>query len=322
MSKPTTSNPTTQSFAREDLDNLDAAFGLIREWRIFLLARFADYTHHTDVYPVGGGTALDPVEDIFARTNAGYGHFTLPEGWYTTMCESLDTPDAAVTVQHIQSAGGPGNPLVRTYLLPLAFALGEASEANPEYAAYLRLRAKFEPTAPESLSEEARRAAATELARHARVALPASDMLDNPVLSDEVYAAALTDAARQTGGGQGDLFSRIHTLAKTLGLPARPSYPLSKKRVEAARVLFVQSRTDHSSDLPAREQYEALALPENRDKALLAYHTAITSLHQPHHGGLGDVRRQVYEAARILNLDTSSTAVAEARLRTENTKRP
>jgi hypothetical protein len=307
----------TPTFTREDLGGLADAHDLIRRWRTFLLARFADYTHHAEVTPVGGGAALDPIEDISARTNAGYGYYTLAQGWYESMVKDLDSEHAAVNVEHRISDDRGARPSVRTYRLPLTFAFNEATSDNPEYEAFLRLKAQFEPAAREGLDEEERRLAADELRGHARNQdNDPVQILTDPVLADSVYAQALAEANKQVGGGQGDLIRRIHAIAARLGLTQRPANPLSKMRVEAARVLAVQSRSGDDPQ-PSDEQIKALALPENRDRALLAYDKAITSLHQPHHGGLGDIRRMVYEAASALELDTSSAARAAARERVE-----
>lgn len=71
------------------------------------------------------------------------------------------------------------------------------------------------------------------------------------------------------------------------------------QRVEAARVLWVQSR----SEAEARAGNGAhLADPANREQAAQAYREALRRLHLPIHSGLGDVRGQVYAAAGVLGL--------------------
>lgn len=306
------SNP---AFGRADLDSLGAAHDLIAQWRTFLLTRFADYTHHAEVTPVRGGEALEPIEDVFARTNAGYGHFTLPDGWYAAMAKSIETDgeNAAVLIEHRVSGDRGMASTVRTYRLPLDFALGEATETNPQYATYLRLKAQFEPAPDGGIAAEERRTAAQNLlAEAADRDTDYTQILEDPAVADDMYRKALVKANREIGGGQGDLIRHIHSLAAKVGLPKRPSNPLNPKRLEAARVLAVQSRLGNDPQ-PTREQIEALALPENRDQALLAYDRAMGSLLL--RGGLGDIRGMVHAAADVLGLDTSFAERTAARQR-------
>lgn len=306
------------TFGRDDLTALSDAHALLDQWRTFLLARFAAYTRHTEVSPMGGGAALDPIEDPFARTNAGYGRFDLGENWVLNLL-AADAAHAAVTVKHVLSDDRGGGAIVRKYRLPLDFVFGEV-ERESKYEQYLRLKAEFEPgtgtdtpATSDPADPDGRYTAATEL-----VAMlpeegrpPALALLDDTDETfDRTYAAALARAAAADPGERDGMFSRIQSLAATLRLSHRTG--TTRQRIEAARVLAVQSRRAHES-APTAEQIEALARPENRDKALLAYDIAMTSLRRPEHGGLGSLRRDVYAAAEALGLDTSSQAIAAAR---------
>lgn len=308
----------TPSFTRDDVEALTAAHDLIEAWRTFLLSRFADYTHHAEVTPVGGAVALDPIADVFARTNHGYGHFTLPSNWYKRLIDALTTTDGAhdavVTVEHvISNERAPAT--VRQYRMPLEFVFNDASATNPEYVEFLRLKAQFESSPAAGINVEQRRDAAKDLIAEARDRdIDYTQVMEDPTVAEDMYAKALATASKEIDGAQGDRIRHIHTLAAKLGLPKRPTNPLNAKRREAARVLATQSRRGTEPE-PTRERIEFLALPENSDHALVAYDRAMESLMKPIHGGLGDIRHKVHDAAYTLGLDTSFAARAAARER-------
>lgn len=320
----TTPAPLPTLFSRDDLPALAQAHAVMEDWNRFLLTRFAAYTRYTDVTPMGGGSVVEPIEDPFARTSAGYGQYVLGSNWVKNLLDSGE--HAAVTVEHHLSDDRGGGATVRKYRLPLDYVFGDA-EHQERYEQYLRLKAEFEPDAPsDAASDDAaepvdpadpdgRYAAATDLINMLPEAdrPPALALLDATLPhGDEVYDAVLAQASQAATADERDaLYARIDALAAILGLPRRSAGSPNPRRVEAARVLAVQSRKTHEPE-PTATQIEELARPENRDKALLAYDTAITSLMR-HPGGLSDIRGQVYEAALTLGLDTSSQSIAAAR---------
>lgn len=79
------------------------------------------------------------------------------------------------------------------------------------------------------------------------------------------------------------------------------AHAISRERLEAARILWVQSRSSREA---ATGVGRHLANPENREQAAEAYREAKRRLYAPEHGGLGDVRYQVHDAARVLGLST------------------
>lgn len=320
----TTPSPTPERFTQDDLPALADAHDLIEQWRVFLLTRFAAYTRYTEVTPVGGGAALDPIEDPFARTNSGYGSFRLPPNWVRDLL-TVDGESAAIVVEHHVSGDRGVSGTTRQYRMPLDFIFGDV-ERESEYAEYLRLKAKFEPGATNAqqpasadpvdpADPHGRYAAATDLISMLpeKERPPALALLDDTRSdAEEVYAAALLRADASDVAERSSLIARIHALAAVLNLPRRSVGPVTAERIEAARVLAVQARKGNEPE-PTSERIESLARPENHDEALLAYERAMTSLRQPHHGGLGDIRHKVYNAARVLGLDTSADAIARAK---------
>lgn len=73
----------------------------------------------------------------------------------------------------------------------------------------------------------------------------------------------------------------------------------ARRRREAARYLWVQSRNQTEA---AAGGWERLTAPANRAEAAAAYREAMRRLMLPVHGGLGDVRFKVHEAAKVLGL--------------------
>lgn len=124
------------------------------------------------------------------------------------------------------------------------------------------------------------------------------EMLADPRVAAAVYASALSVASHQQGvSSLGDIRA-LHAHAATLGLtrPHTTGPKQPKARLEAARVLWIQSR-------PQSERTgngEHLADPANRGEAAEAYRMALNSLVM--RAGLKDIRRSVHDAAYALGL--------------------
>lgn len=143
----TTDNQSTpvRRFTATEMVDVIAARNLLSDFERFLLDRFAAYTRFTEVYDTKD-RRVDPIEDPFARTSAGYGHWRLGRNWLDTMMQGGDTETAGVVpVEHYLSEDrGGGGSVTAKVEVPVGFVFGDY-EQERDFAEYLRLKAIFEP---------------------------------------------------------------------------------------------------------------------------------------------------------------------------------
>jgi hypothetical protein len=295
---------TTSTFDRDSLTRLRDAQSLISDFEAFLLTRFAAYTRYTTVTS-DRGVEVDPIEDPFERTNAGYGYFRVPTGWLNilfaiTDADGMPTNGSVVIEHYIADDRGPGT--TRKYSMPLSFVFGE-EEREAERAEFLRLKSIFEPDTDTGVSAEAAQQRVEQSAEQ-------SAEQQAPASASEVWSNA-TDKVPPAPAAAAEALDPEGTFdAEEEG----NSYAHQKERQAAARVLLVESENSNRVQSTFfRERVAALADPANRDDAAAAYRKAMTNLTRPGLTGTSQARRRVHAAALTLDLtaeDLRSLTVA------------
>lgn len=138
----TTTDPLAPQFVREDLARMLDAHRLLKDFEQFVLRRFADYTHHTEVTNERGRRVY-PVGDLAARTNAGYGYWRVHQNWINILTSTINAAGPSIPVEnYVENDRGPGS-VAHLVHVPLSFVFGD-DERDNEYAQYLALKEKFE----------------------------------------------------------------------------------------------------------------------------------------------------------------------------------
>lgn len=132
-----------RTFTRDEFTTqVLGAHDTINDFTKFLMHRFAAFTQRgvCDLRD----RAVEPIQDPFARTSAGYGHWRIAANWIRVMTETTDLPEPYVLIEHyLDDDRGPGS-VTQTVRMPASFVFGEF-EQDADFEQYLRLKAQFEP---------------------------------------------------------------------------------------------------------------------------------------------------------------------------------
>lgn len=129
------------TYTSANFNSILAANAMLRDFEKFALGRFAEYTQFTEVIDERG-IKIEPVQDAFARTNSGFGHWRLASNWIDIATAVTGAPYLLVE-NYVADDRGPGS-VQHKVRMPLSFIFGE-DEREAQYAEYLRLKSVFEP---------------------------------------------------------------------------------------------------------------------------------------------------------------------------------
>lgn len=212
---------TDTMFTRADLAQIVSVSDILTDFENFVLRRFADYTRHTMVI-AKRGDIVNPIADVFERTNAGYGHWRVKPTWSRT--QSLG--DEFIVVEHYVDEDRGAGGVRRSVNVPLDFIFGEV-EKHADYEAYLRLKAQFEPdtttAAPPAPQPDKSDEIARSAARHMLYLLPQDQRVSvTTMVADTVVAARIYREALKATEGMGargeQIRADLHAGAGDLGL--------------------------------------------------------------------------------------------------------
>lgn len=126
------------SFTREDLTALAEAHERIEAFKRFLLARFIAYTNTVSGVTTTMGRPVPPVDNAEGRTSNGWGR------WRIGAHPLFPAPEAYAFEHYLDDERAP-SALTGVVLVPTSFILAEEGEQD-DYATFLALKARFEPT--------------------------------------------------------------------------------------------------------------------------------------------------------------------------------